>query len=124
MSEIVLNHLKDMGVSFLKRTTLVSINLTRKGKLLTNFVSEELVEDNPTLVKEEEFDTVVFAIGKQTNLDLLNLKNADIKFDSVENKIPTNDQDQTSVSLRLTNACFVGGKNYFSRESVLKNISL
>ena len=106
MSQMIVKELKEKGVNFFEKTILTSLSYGQNKKIMAEFSSVETSEDGLPLNKFSKlFDTVVFAIGTVISLDYLELGNAGIEIDILQNKILTNQYDQTSVSCQILIIC-------------------
>ena len=82
------DYMKNHNTKFIENATLSSIEKTSEGKLKCTFKGGK--------VKEQEYDTVLLAIGREIETANLNLKKAGVKMNK-KGKVVTNDLDQTSV---------------------------
>lgn len=82
MSDLVTAHMVDKGVTFKFKVIPVSVEKKSNGKLLVTYKN---VETNETA--SEEFDTVLFAVGRKALTAELNVKAAGIDVDSETSKI-------------------------------------
>lgn len=85
----------------MEKTTLVSIKLVRRGRLSAIFSKAATEDGELTDVKDDEFDTVVFAVGKRASLKHLNLSEIGVEINPDDGKILTGSNDMTAVSFAL-----------------------
>ncbi|KAK6645274.1 hypothetical protein RUM43_001550 [Polyplax serrata] len=97
MTELVLDNLKSNGVIFMEKTTLVSIKLVRRGRLSAIFSKVATEDGELSDIKDDEFDTVVFAVGKRASLKHLNLSEIGVEINPDDGKILTGSNDMTAV---------------------------
>jgi thioredoxin reductase (NADPH) len=83
------DYMANQGIKFIRKAVPVSIELTKEGKKVVRFrQGEDEIED--------EYDTVLFAIGRSADTKLLNLEAVGVKTAS-NGKIIAGDDDKTSV---------------------------
>lgn len=83
------DHMEGQGIKFIKKAVPVSITLNQEGKKVVRFrQGEDEIED--------EFDTVLFAIGRAADTKGLNLEKVGVKTAS-NGKVVAGDNDQTTV---------------------------
>eukprot|EP00053_Salpingoeca_punica_P013134 m.118397 g.118397 ORF g.118397 m.118397 type:complete len:486 (-) comp16117_c0_seq1:873-2330(-) len=90
MADNVTAHMNAHGVKFLRETLPTKIEKLPSGRLNVSYSrgQESL---------SEEFDTVLFAIGRDACIKDLNLDGVGVKFDPKSMKVLTDDHDCTSV---------------------------
>lgn len=91
MAQMVTNSMIEKGVKFHFKALPTSIEKSDNGRLAVRYI----VGDGPETV--EEFDTVLFAIGRKALTDELQLKNAGVSLHSGSDKIAVNDREETNV---------------------------
>lgn len=90
MANLVRDAMIEKGVRFLNHCIPESVEKTGDGKLLVRYMDNDKME-----VQSEEFDTVLWAIGRKGQIESLNLDCAGIEVKS--DKIPVNEMDQTNI---------------------------
>lgn len=92
MAGIITASLVEKGVNFFHQTLPTSVVKNEAtGKLTVTYKSE-----NGT-TGSEEYDTVLFAIGRKALTDDLKLDNAGVNVVKANAKIPVNDREETNV---------------------------
>jgi len=86
----IVKDLESRGVKILTNTVVQSIQQTPEGKKKVNYKS---VQNG-----SEEFDTVLFATGRQINPSDIAVEAAGINIDPTTKLINTNERDETNVS--------------------------
>lgn len=85
-------YMKSQGTKFINKSVPVSIKKLENGQKRVTYKN---LDDGTT--KEEDFDTVLFAIGRTANTSKLNLDKAGVKINPKNQKIITNERDETST---------------------------
>lgn len=85
------DYMKHVGVNFLNQATPEKIEKLENGKKLVTYKNHE----DGTLLTEE-FDTVMFAIGRTANTANLNLESAGVKVNPKNLKVTTNERDEAT----------------------------
>lgn len=91
MANIVKDAMIEKGIRFLDHCIPKSVEKSANGKLLVKYINNETMEE-----KAEEYDTVLWAIGRKGLVDDLNLQNAGVQTRA--DKIIVNEKEQTNVS--------------------------
>uniref|UniRef100_A0A1B6BXA1 thioredoxin-disulfide reductase (NADPH) n=1 Tax=Clastoptera arizonana TaxID=38151 RepID=A0A1B6BXA1_9HEMI len=91
MAGLIREEMVERGVKFLHKFIPVKIDKLPSGKLLVHYKN---VVDNS--VQQEEYDTVLFAIGRKALTEELKVKNAGVDVQPANLKIHANDE-QTNV---------------------------
>lgn len=81
MAHLIEKNLSDRGVTFLKETLPVKIEKNKKNLTVTYKNSKN------DQIKNENFDNVLFAIGRKTSTEGLNLQAIGVKIDKESGKI-------------------------------------
>lgn len=86
MSQRIGTYMEEHAVKFIKESSPVSLSKTPAGRILVKWQTGE-----------DEFDTVVAAVGRNADLKGLNLEAAGVKIDEKSGKIPTT-EERTNVN--------------------------
>jgi pyruvate/2-oxoglutarate dehydrogenase complex dihydrolipoamide dehydrogenase (E3) component len=84
--------MKHTGVKFLENSTPEKIEKLESGRKLVTFKNH-----SDGTLSTEEFDTVLFAIGRNANTATLNLDSAGVKVNPKNGKVLTNEKDESST---------------------------
>lgn len=93
MATIVANSLVEKGIKMMPQTLPTSIVKDEAtGKLTVTWKAEDGTKGS------EEYDTVLFAVGRTALTDDLKLDNAGVQVVKENSKIPVNDREETNVA--------------------------
>ena len=93
--------MKEKGVKFVQPTTPKSIDITPEGKRLVTWEIEGQTH-------QEEFDTVMYAIGRTAATESLNLDAVGVKYASNGKIICGNDDKTTAENIYAVGDCVEG----------------
>lgn len=88
------DHLMDHGVRFIKNSNAYEF-INKEGKILVKYKTDKDNEDS--IINEEEFDTVLLAIGRNASTDVLNLDEVGVNIDKNTGKIIVDEYEKTSI---------------------------
>lgn len=91
MAEMVTNASIEKGVKFHMKCQPKSVEKLPNGRLLVSYAFDDGREE------KEEFDTILFAVGRQALTEDLKLDNAGVKVCPDTLKLSANDYEQTNV---------------------------
>lgn len=96
MSDYVKDDMINRGIRFIDKTIPISLSKKSKdSKIEVKYNNESVYIFYYFYILQEEFDTVLFAIGRKPVIDKLHLEKVNVKLDKNTNKIIA-DNDQTS----------------------------
>ncbi|XP_065205139.1 thioredoxin reductase 2, mitochondrial isoform X2 [Planococcus citri] len=96
MANLVVDEMKEKNIKFLFKCIPVSVTKLPSGKLLVRWRHLDLEENDVEAFKEEEYDTVLIATGRQALTAELGLKEAGVHFNPRNHKI-FSENEQTNV---------------------------
>lgn len=86
MAQLIEENMSERGVTFIKKTKPIKIE-KNENKLTVTY--ENIETSN---IEKEDFNTVLFAIGRKASTEALNIKAVDVKVDEDSGKILTVDE--------------------------------
>jgi NAD(P) transhydrogenase len=86
ITERLLYHMRNLGVVFRLAEKVTSVEIENTDKVMANLESRKKIRG----------DTLLYAVGRQTNADMLNLENIKLKTED-RGRIPVNDSYQTQI---------------------------
>lgn len=92
ISEKIKTHMLSEGTRFLEKCVPVKVEPTAEGKKKVTY------EMDDRSLGEEEFDTVLLAVGRSPDVKLLSLEKVGVAQDKSTGKIVVNEADCTNVS--------------------------
>ena len=84
-------YMETKGTKFIYKTIPDTIEKTEDGKRKVTW------KDQNGNVQTDVFDTVLLAIGRTANTPFVNLESTGVKYNAENNKVFTNDADQTNI---------------------------
>lgn len=90
MARLVVNYMESSGTEVLRHCVPVKVERSSSGRLLLTW------KDGKGALKNEDFDTVLLAVGRNAETEGLQLQNAGVSLDPESKKIVSNSQDETS----------------------------
>lgn len=91
MANVLTDAMTERGISFMHTTVPTSVEKTKEGGLLVNYINTETKQKG-----SDVFDTVLWAIGRKGLVNDLNLSAAGVE--SKSDKIVVNEAEQTNIA--------------------------